>query len=73
MFYFRLRNSLSPSCSVTYSNPASMRAVDSLTLDVALQVHSSSSRLISCVYLKVVLRSLCPSCCLTSKRSLVLW
>ena len=61
-----------PSCSVMYSKPASIRAVDSLTVVDALHVHSSSCRFSSCVYLSVVLRSLCPSCALTSKRSLVL-
>ena len=40
--YFRLRNNLNSSCSVTYSNPASIRAVDSLTLVAVLQVYSSS-------------------------------
>ena len=45
--YFRLRNSLSPSCSVTYSNPASIRAVDSLTLVAVLQWYSSFSRVSS--------------------------
>jgi len=42
VFYLRLRNSFSPSCSVTYSNPASIRAVDSLTSMAVLQVYSSS-------------------------------
>lgn len=67
-------NSIVPSFSAMYSNPFSMRFVASLMLDAVLQWYSSFSRVSrSCVYLSVVLRSLCPSRALTWSRSLVLW
>jgi hypothetical protein len=52
--YLRFLNSSSPSISVTYWKPASIRVVASLTLAAVLQVHSSSLRLIRCMYFCVV-------------------
>lgn len=57
-----------------YSNPFSIRFVASLMLVAVLQWYSSFSSVSrSCVYLNVVLRSLCPSRAFTCSRSLVLW
>ena len=71
----RFLNSISLSgVVVTYSKPVSIRFVASLVLVVALQWYSSFSSVSrSCVYLSVVLRSLCPNRALTCSRSLVLW
>ena len=70
----RLRKSLYPLRSVTYSKPFSMRLVASLMLDAVLQWYSSFSRVSSSwVYRSVVRRSLCPKSVLTWRRSLVLW
>ena len=72
--YLGFLNSFVPSMSVTYWNPFSIRFVASLMLVAVLQWYSSFSSVSrSCVYRSVVLRSLCPSCALTRKRSLVLW
>ena len=54
------------SFSAMYSKPFSISVCASLTLLAVLQWYSSSSRVFSsCMYRSVVLRSLCPSCCLT--------
>ena len=47
--------------------------MSSLVLVATLHVYSSSFVFSSCVYLSVVLRSLCPRSVLTYSRSLVLW
>ena len=48
--YLRFLNTLSPSCSVTYSKPFSIRSVVSLMLVAVLHVYSSfGNDSISCV------------------------
>jgi len=60
--------------SVTYWNPFSIRFVASLMLFAVLQWYWSFGKVSrSCVYLSVVLRSLCPKSFFTCSRSLVLW
>mgnify|MGYP006910752989 CR=1 FL=1 len=72
--YFRFLYILIPSMSCMYVNPCSKRSVACFIVMAVLHVYSSSSlNGISCVYRSVCLRSLCPNCCLTNKRSLVLW
>ena len=74
MFYLRFLNTFSPSCSVMYSKPFSIRSFISFMLVAVLQWYSSFSSVSnSWVYRSVVLRSLCPSRALTCSKSFVLW
>ena len=71
--YLRFLNSINPSLSATYWNPASINSVASLTFDAVLHVYSSfSSYVISWVYSIVVSIFLCPSRCMTNSMSFVL-
>lgn len=70
--YLRFLYSLSPSCSVTYSNPFSMSCFDCSTVWAVLHMQlSSCSSVSSWVYIRVWFMLLCPSCCLTNNMSLV--
>ena len=70
-------NSLVPSISVTYSNPASISAVASVTLLAVLHVHWSfsvrKSAFSMLMYIMVLLMFLCPRRVFTWMMSLVLW
>ena len=75
--YFRFLNVLSPSISVMYSNPVSIRFIASLVVLAVLHVYSSDSvRNIDAsmlIYFIVLLISLCPKIFFTLIMSLVLW